>query len=267
MTGHTLITFQCECIGSCAPVCPVNCIHRDNGRVYIDQNRCIDCGACAAVCPIEGAVLNYSASAGATLQRGGNQPESPDALKESSERLARELYLLGRFDLRVHGRVALWAANSVAGVTELLDDLPVTSVDEALNAAREYARALHDRGVETHRAFLFRCEPDESSRLRLEQARRASGAWASLMAELSDAATNRAIRLALHAVSSACGARASAASFAAQAIEAALTIKGDSKASATRESFERWQFDSLVACLTTDVVGACAVQRAHIPLQ
>jgi hypothetical protein len=68
-------------------------------------------------------------------------------------------------------------------------------------------------------------------------------------------------------VSSACKARGSAASFAAQAIEEALTIKGDSKASTARESVQRWQFDRLVVCLTTDVMGLRASQHVHIPLQ
>jgi NAD-dependent dihydropyrimidine dehydrogenase PreA subunit len=266
MTGQTLITFLCECAGSCAPVCPVDCIHKDNSRVYIDQNRCIDCGACASVCPIEGAVLNYSASAEST-SRCDDQALSSAALKKSKQRLAIDLVRLSRFNLRIHGRLALWSVNCVAIVTELLGDSQAVSVDEALNAAREYARALYDRGVETYRASLHHCEPDDSSRERLETAREASEGWASLMEEHSETAANLAVRLALHAVSSACRARGSAANFAAQAIEVALAMKGDSKASATCEAVQRWQFDQLVAHVTTDVMTTCAVQHGHINLQ
>jgi hypothetical protein len=49
-----------------------------------------------------------------------NEPESPAALMEFSQRLARELHLLGRIDLRVQGRVAWRAVECVAGVSELL---------------------------------------------------------------------------------------------------------------------------------------------------
>ena len=40
---------------SCVAVCPVDCIHFDEGtdrKLYIDPNECIDCGACEPACPV-----------------------------------------------------------------------------------------------------------------------------------------------------------------------------------------------------------------------
>jgi NAD-dependent dihydropyrimidine dehydrogenase PreA subunit len=40
---------------SCFEVCPVDCIHFDEGedrKLYIDPDECIDCGACEPVCPV-----------------------------------------------------------------------------------------------------------------------------------------------------------------------------------------------------------------------
>ena len=40
---------------SCVDVCPVDCIHAEDGKdreLYIDPNECIDCGACEPVCPV-----------------------------------------------------------------------------------------------------------------------------------------------------------------------------------------------------------------------
>ena len=41
---------------SCIEVCPVDCIHLDEGAdrmVYIDPEECIDCGACVDPCPVD----------------------------------------------------------------------------------------------------------------------------------------------------------------------------------------------------------------------
>ena len=41
---------------SCVSVCPVDCIHFEEGvdrMLFIDPNECIDCGACEAECPTE----------------------------------------------------------------------------------------------------------------------------------------------------------------------------------------------------------------------
>jgi len=40
---------------SCVEVCPVDCIHMEEGAdrmEYIDPDECIDCGACEPVCPV-----------------------------------------------------------------------------------------------------------------------------------------------------------------------------------------------------------------------
>ena len=41
---------------SCVSVCPVDCIHFEEGtdrKLFIDPNECIDCGACEPECPVE----------------------------------------------------------------------------------------------------------------------------------------------------------------------------------------------------------------------
>ena len=41
---------------SCVAVCPVDCIHFDQGvdrMLVIDPDECIDCGACEPECPVE----------------------------------------------------------------------------------------------------------------------------------------------------------------------------------------------------------------------
>lgn len=47
------------CIGTvdtaCVEVCPVDCIHYEEGvdrKLYIDPDECIDCGACEPACPV-----------------------------------------------------------------------------------------------------------------------------------------------------------------------------------------------------------------------
>jgi ferredoxin len=40
---------------ACVSVCPVDCIHEEEGAdrtLYIDPNECIDCGACEPECPV-----------------------------------------------------------------------------------------------------------------------------------------------------------------------------------------------------------------------
>jgi NAD-dependent dihydropyrimidine dehydrogenase PreA subunit len=40
---------------SCVEVCPVDCIHFDEGgdvMLYINPDECIDCGACEPACPV-----------------------------------------------------------------------------------------------------------------------------------------------------------------------------------------------------------------------
>ena len=42
----------CIGCGACAPECPVEAIHEDDGKYAIDAETCIDCGNCADVCPV-----------------------------------------------------------------------------------------------------------------------------------------------------------------------------------------------------------------------
>ncbi len=40
---------------ACVSVCPVDCIHFDEGvdrTLFIDPNECLDCGACEPECPV-----------------------------------------------------------------------------------------------------------------------------------------------------------------------------------------------------------------------
>ena len=40
---------------ACVEVCPVDCIHYEEGKdrtLYIDPAECIDCGACEPACPV-----------------------------------------------------------------------------------------------------------------------------------------------------------------------------------------------------------------------
>ena len=60
-----IITEPCldTCDTACVDVCPVDCIHPDEGweagddptghMLYIDPEECIDCGACEPECPVE----------------------------------------------------------------------------------------------------------------------------------------------------------------------------------------------------------------------
>jgi ferredoxin len=48
---------------ACVSVCPVDCIHFEEGvdrTLYIDPNECIDCGACEPECPVN-AIFELSA--------------------------------------------------------------------------------------------------------------------------------------------------------------------------------------------------------------
>ncbi|GIW72962.1 MAG: ferredoxin FdxC [Planctomycetota bacterium] len=51
---------------SCVEVCPVDCIHFEDGQdrmLYIDPDECIDCGACEPVCPVEAIFENEAVPA------------------------------------------------------------------------------------------------------------------------------------------------------------------------------------------------------------
>ena len=50
-----VVTERCErCrYTECVAVCPVECFHADDQRLYIDPVVCIDCGACEPACPVK----------------------------------------------------------------------------------------------------------------------------------------------------------------------------------------------------------------------
>ncbi len=50
-----VVTDRCErCrYTECVAVCPVECFHADDQRLYIDPVVCIDCGACVPKCPVK----------------------------------------------------------------------------------------------------------------------------------------------------------------------------------------------------------------------
>jgi NAD-dependent dihydropyrimidine dehydrogenase PreA subunit len=52
---------------ACVAVCPVDCIHFEQGTdrtLYIDPNECIDCGACEPECPVNAIYPEESLPAG-----------------------------------------------------------------------------------------------------------------------------------------------------------------------------------------------------------
>lgn len=40
----------------CVTVCPVDCFHASDDRLFIDPDVCIDCGACVPMCPVKAIV-------------------------------------------------------------------------------------------------------------------------------------------------------------------------------------------------------------------
>ena len=71
---------------SCVSVCPVDCIHYDEGtdrKLFIDPNECIDCGACEPECPVNAIFpeeslppewANYTADRRDLVHRQGARP-------------------------------------------------------------------------------------------------------------------------------------------------------------------------------------------------
>ena len=46
-----VISDECINCGSCASVCPVECISEGSVHYEVDGSACIDCGACEEACP------------------------------------------------------------------------------------------------------------------------------------------------------------------------------------------------------------------------
>ena len=51
-SGYRIEKERCIGCGSCADVCPVQCISGDRPK-EIDQSRCLHCGNCQRVCPVQ----------------------------------------------------------------------------------------------------------------------------------------------------------------------------------------------------------------------
>ena len=47
--AHVIIDL-CTLCGSCADVCPTECISEGEDQYYINPEECIDCGSCIEVC-------------------------------------------------------------------------------------------------------------------------------------------------------------------------------------------------------------------------
>ncbi len=48
-----VISNDCTSCGTCAGVCPVECISEGDGKYVIDASQCTDCGTCVDECPVE----------------------------------------------------------------------------------------------------------------------------------------------------------------------------------------------------------------------
>ena len=44
-------TSKCKHCGACIDACPMLCIEKENGRVYVDEKACMGCGLCLDECP------------------------------------------------------------------------------------------------------------------------------------------------------------------------------------------------------------------------
>ncbi|MDR0753113.1 MAG: 4Fe-4S binding protein [Holosporaceae bacterium] len=46
-----VIVEKCKKCLACLDVCPVKAISEKNGKIVIDENKCLGCGCCASSCP------------------------------------------------------------------------------------------------------------------------------------------------------------------------------------------------------------------------
>ncbi|WP_439639493.1 4Fe-4S binding protein [Nevskia sp.] len=61
VTDHCTACRYTECVA----LCPVDCFHAADDRLYIDPDACIDCAACVPVCPVKAIVDAFDLEDGA----------------------------------------------------------------------------------------------------------------------------------------------------------------------------------------------------------
>ena len=84
-----VITSLCMREGSCATVCPVDCIVPGNPQdqyptYYIDPETCIDCGACVFECPYS-AIFPKEDVPSSYTAKGGERISMPLGTKDCNE--------------------------------------------------------------------------------------------------------------------------------------------------------------------------------------
>ena len=82
---------------SCVSVCPVDCIHYEEGidrKLFIDPNECIDCGACEPECPVNAIFpeeslpaewANYTPDRRDLVHRQGGAPGRPSTRRSRAD--------------------------------------------------------------------------------------------------------------------------------------------------------------------------------------
>jgi len=50
--AHVIVDL-CTMCGSCAEICPTECISEGEDQYYINPEECIDCGTCVDACPTD----------------------------------------------------------------------------------------------------------------------------------------------------------------------------------------------------------------------
>ena len=165
---------------SCVSVCPVDCIHFEEGtdrKLFIDPNECIDCGACEPECPVNAIFPEESLppewrpqvrSAGFRLvdgRAGGVPIGEPRRVHDRVGRpLGREL-VLG--EDRVHRAFGLAGAavDALVGVDEQLPIdalLVMDAVDRADGDARDVQDVDAGLGNDVGHARIVAPGPDRA---------------------------------------------------------------------------------------------------------
>lgn len=62
-----VVTDHCELCRytECVSICPVDCFHGSEQRLYIDPEVCIDCAACVPACPVQAISDSFDIASGA----------------------------------------------------------------------------------------------------------------------------------------------------------------------------------------------------------